>query len=82
MKGCNPSGVFAGPVDVYLDGQSAGTDVWKKLVKVSVAPDLCSLQVVCDGHPHVAIVPEKQTCPILKTDTPCSEPPGVHVPQP
>ena len=27
--------VSAGPVDVYSDEKSAGTDVWKKLIRVS-----------------------------------------------
>ena len=75
-----PSGSSVGPVDVYSDEKSVGTDVWKRLLKVSGVPDLCSIEMECDGRLGVAVVPAKQACPILKTDTPCSELYSVHVP--
>eukprot|EP00731_Ephydatia_muelleri_P019637 Em0012g462a len=33
LNALQPCHILPSPVDVYLDGQSAGTDVWKKLVK-------------------------------------------------
>ena len=33
-------GSSVGPVDVYSDEKSVGTDVWKRLLKVSGVPDL------------------------------------------